>query len=310
METPSSELSKTLQALSNDLADTVARISQAVVAVHGRHRIPSSGVHWQPGVIVTAEHTVKREEDIFVTLPDNRTLPAQLAGRDASTDLAVLKLTGVELPVAEIGDSQALKVGHLMLAVGRAGENGATASLGVISALSGSWRTWSGGKIDQFVRLDMTSYPGFSGSALVNAQGQIVGINTFGPRSMVLALPASTVKRIVTQLLEKGRIARGYLGLGLQAVQLPDSLVTKLNLSGRGGVIVVTVKSSGPAEKAGVLIGDILIDIDGKLVNDTNDIQSALEPGQVGKALKTKIVRGGNLLELEIIVGELPRRDD
>ena len=147
----------------------------------------------------------------------------------------MLKLKGVELPVAEISDASLLKVGHLVIAVGRSVESGLSARLGIVNAKGGAWRSWYGGQIDQFIRLDLTLYPGFSGGPLVDAQGYIMGLNTAGPRRMVLAIPASTVNRVVDQLLEKGCIVRGYLGLSMQPVRLPENLKCTLNLAAFGG---------------------------------------------------------------------------
>jgi S1-C subfamily serine protease len=312
----SSATASTLLALSNDLADAVARAGQAVVAVNARPRIPSSGVHWRQGVIVTAEHTVQRDEEITLTLPDGQTgqtVKTELVGRDSSTDLAVLKLSGANganLPVAEIGDATDLKIGHLALAVGRPGERGLSASLGVVSALSGSWRTWGGSRIDQFIRLDLALYPGFSGGALVDARGRVAGIITSGPRNSVLAIPTATVNRVVEQLLARGRITRGFLGLGMQPVRLPDALKQSLKLEGHGGVIVVDVKPGGPADRAGALIGDVLVELDGRAISEPGDVQAALDPEQVGKTVKSKFVRAGARIELSIVVGERPAREE
>lgn len=294
--------------LSNNLAAAVELAGRAVVAVNARQRMPSSGVHWRPGIIVTAEHTVRRDEEVTVTLPDNRTVPATLAGRDSSTDLAVLRLQGVELPVAEMGDA-VLKVGHMVLAVGRPGESGVSASLGVLSAKGGAWRSWRGGQIDQFLRLDLTLYPGFSGGPLVDVAGRVLGINTSGPRHMALAIPASTVDRVVDGLLEKGRIARGYLGLGMQPVLLPDTLKSNLNLLQSAGVIVVNIEPNGPADQAGVLIGDVLLTLDGEPVSDTGDVQKTLGPEAVGTEVSVQLVRGGTLAEVTLTVGERPWRE-
>lgn len=293
--------------LSNDLAAAVELAGRAVVAVNARQRMPSSGVHWRPGIIVTAEHTVRRDEEVTVTLPDNRTVPATLAGRDSSTDLAVLRLQGVELPVAEISDA-VLRVGQMVLAVGRPGESGISASLGVLSAKGGG-RNWRGGQIDQFLRLDLTLYPGFSGGPLVDVAGRVLGINTSGPRQMALAIPASTVDRVVDGLLEKGRIARGYLGLGMQPVLLPDTLKSNLNLPQSEGVIVINVEPNGPADQAGVLIGDVLLTLDGKSVTNTGDVQKTLGPEAVGTEVSVQLVRGGTLAEVTLTVGERPWRE-
>lgn len=295
-----------LLALSNNLADIVEQTSRCVVAVKARSRISSSGVHWRKGVVVTADETIKRSEDITVTLDDGRTVPVTLVGRDSSTDIAVLKLPDVDLSVAQIGEASSLKVGHLVLAVGRSDESGLNASMGAVSALGGSWRSSYGGLIDQFVRLDLTLYPSIEGGPLVDAMGQVVGITVSGPRRTVLAIPTTTINRVVEQLLEKGRIARGYVGLGMQPVRLPETLKSRLNLAFVGGVIVVNIEPDGPADKAGVLIGDVLIAIDGTPVLEPADVQAMLGPQSVGQTLKAQIIRGGALVELVLAPAERP----
>jgi len=304
MSSSSAEMSSALLALSNNLADVVEQAGRSVVIVNGRSRMSSSGVHWRQGIIVTADETIKRSEDITITLPDGRTVPATLVGRDPSTDIAVLKLQDIELPVAEIGEASLLKVGHMVLAIGRSTESGLSASMGVVSALGGSWRSSYGGLIDQFVRLDLNLYPSIEGGPLVEATGRVVGITVSGPRRTVLSIPASTINRVVDQLLSKGHIARGYLGLGMQPVRLPETLKNTLNLSSVGGVIVVNVESDGPADKSGMLIGDVLVAIDGTPVSDTGDIQAMLGSHSVGKILNVQIVRGGTLVEVALTVGE------
>ena len=309
MERSSSEGASALLALSNDMAAAVEAASRSVVAVHARPRIPSSGVHWRRGVIVTADHTLRRDEEISVTLPDGGMIPAVLAGRDASTDLAVLTLQAAEFPVADIGDAAALRVGHVVLAVARPGERGVSASWGVISALGGPWRNWHGGQIDRFIRPDVSLYPGFSGGPLVDGRGRVMGINTSGPRSIVLTIPPETINRVVGQLLEKGRIVRGYLGLGMQPVRLPESVKQALNLHGTSGIIIVAVEPSSPAEKAGLLIGDVLVALDGVPVGDIADVQALLGPERVGTVIGASIIRGGLLAERTIMIGERPRRE-
>ena len=311
MASSTSETTSLLLGLSNDLAGAVQQAGAAVVAVNARQRIPSSGIHWSPGVIVTSDHTVERDEEITVTLADGRTVPATLAGRDPSTDIAILKVQGVEASTADIGDSNALAVGQMVLAVGRPGEHGLSASYGVISALSGNWSTYRGGQIDQFVRPDLTFYPGFSGGPLVNARGQIVGMNTSGlTRGLGVTIPASTVNRVADQLLSKGRIARGYLVLGFQPVHLPDSLKNTLSLASNGGLIVVTVEQGGPAEQAGMFIGDVLVALDNTPITDIDAVQSMLGSDRVGKAINARVVRGGVLADVAIIVAERPQRGE
>ncbi len=297
-----------LEALSNSLADAVERAGRSVVAVNARHRVPSSGTVWRPGVVVTAAHTVKRDEEITVSTPDGRTIAATLAGRDASTDLAVLKIDE-ELAVAEKGDAGSLRVGNLVVAIGRAGDGSPSASLGVVGALGGPWRTWRGGAVDRFIRLDVRLYAGFSGGPLASADGTVVGINTAGlSRSAGLSLPASTVDRVADELLARGRVARGFLGVGMQPIRLPSALATSLDLGGEGAVMVLGVEPGGPADTGGLLMGDVVVALDGTRVEDTDDVQSALGGERIGSPLRVTVVRAGALAELTVTVGEWPRR--
>jgi S1-C subfamily serine protease len=292
-----------LLSLSNDLAAAVERAAPAVVAVHAR-RLPSTGIHWRPGIVVTAEHTVRTAEDITVTMADGRSLPAVLAGRDPGTDLAVLRVADAGSVVATLGDDAALKVGHMVLALGY----GPRASWGVISALGPRWRSWRGGDIDRLVRLDLVLYPGFSGGPLVDAAGRVVGLNTSGlARETRLALPVTMVTRVADELLQKGHVSRGYLGLGMQPVRLPEPLRAQFGL-GAGALIVVMVEPSGPAARAGVLLGDVLVAMDGEPVGDLEDVQARLGSDRVGAEIPAVVLRGGVRTELRITVGEQPRR--
>ena len=293
-----------LLSLSNDLAAAVERAAPAVVAVHARRRLPSTGIHWRPGIVVTAEHTVRTAEDVTVTMADGRSLPAVLAGRDPGTDLAVLRVADAGSVVATPGDDAALKVGHMVLALGY----GPRASWGVISALGPRWRSWRGGDIDRLVRLDLVLYPGFSGGPLVDAAGRVVGLNTSGlARETRLALPVTMVTRVADELLQKGHVSRGYLGLGMQPVRLPEPLRAQLGL-GDGALIVVMVEPSGPAARAGVLLGDVLVALDGGPVGDLDDVQARLGSDRVGAEIPAVVLRGGVRTELRITVGEQPRR--
>jgi len=298
-----------LSALSHTLAETAARSGGSVVAVNARSRRPASGVHWRAGVVVTAEHLLPREEDILVTLADGAVRPAQLAGRDPGTDLAVLRVAGEAPPVAALGDAAHLQPATLALALARPGQD-LQASFGLISAVLGPWRTWRGGQIDRQVRLDLALYPGFSGGALVDAAGRTLGIVTAGlSRSGAIAVPVETVERVVDQLLARGRIARGYLGVGMQPVRLPTAFASTLGLAGEGGVIVVSLEAEGPAARSGVLIGDILVSLDGVAVGDTEDVLALLGPERIGRAVSAEVVRGGKRATITITIGERPGRD-
>ena len=297
-----------LVALSNALAEAVERVGRSVVAIHARPRIPSSGVLWRAGVVVATHHTVKRDEEIGVTLEGGRTVAAQLVGRDPTTDLAVLSLADdAGATAATLADSEALRVGQLALAVGRPGER-ITASFGGVSALGGAWRTWGGGAVDRFIQLDLAVYDGFSGGALADVEGRVAGINSSGlVRGGAVALPVSTVNRVVDQLLSKGRIARGYVGLGMQPVRLPEALARRLSLEGGGGAIVLEVQPGGPGDAAGVLVGDVLVTLDGTAVHDTSDVLAILGTDTVGRTLVARVVRAGEPVELRITVAERPR---
>ena len=307
----SSPPGETLVAFSNDLAGAVERAGRAVVAVHARRRIPASGVHWRPGVVVATNHTIRRDEDITVTLGDGSTVPVTLAGRDPGTDLAVLRLgdAGSNAPTATAADASALAVGQVVLAVGRPGES-VTASLGIVSALGGEWRTWQGGRIDRLVRLDLAIYDGFSGGPLVDAAGRVLGINTSGlARGAPVTIPAATVDRVTDQLLEKGHVTRGYLGVGMQPVRLPAALRQQLAVAGESALLVVSLEPEGPADKAGVLLGDILVALDGTAVSEPGDVLALLGPERVGARVTAQIVRGGQRVELPVTVGERRPRE-
>ena len=287
-----------LAALSGELAGIVETAAHTAVAVHARPRFSSSGAFWRPGVIVTAEHTVRREEEITVTLPSGKNASATLAGTDQGSDLAVLKVEaeGAILPV-----TGAPKPGNLALAIGRSEDSGVNATMGVISAVSGSWRTWRGGRLDHYIRLDLTLYPGSSGGLVVDVEGNAIGIATSAlSRIAGVAIPASTVNRVVDEILARGQVSRGYLGVGLQPIELPDH---------HKGLIVLSLGEEGPAAKAGVLVGDILVSLDGTPVAEPEDVQNVVEGQSVGQTVRAGVIRGGEPRTLAIAIGERPRRD-
>jgi S1-C subfamily serine protease len=303
------ESSATLAALSNNLADVVERADRSVVAIHARSRIPSSGVLWRKGVVVTADHTIKRDEDISITLHDGSRVPATIAGRDATTDIAVLKLdTGESAVPATLGDASRLRAGHLVLVVGRPGDD-VTASLGLVSIVGGEWRTWRAGKIDHYILLDVAIHDGFSGSPLVDTSGNVVGINTSGlARARAMTIPTSTVNRVVDALLTKGRIARGYLGLAMQPVRLAEDLAKSVGMADTLGLIIVNVEPGGPGADGGALLGDVVVSANGHAVRDPRDLLAALGPDSIGRPLKLRVIRAGAPRDLDIKVRERSAR--
>jgi S1-C subfamily serine protease len=287
-----------LAALSNELAAAVERAGKSVVAVHARPRFSSSGVFWKSGVIVTAEHAIRREEDIRVTLPDGKSAVATLLGSDSGSDLAVLKVDAEGAPV--IAALEAPVPGNLALTIGRSEDSGVNATMGIISAIGPAWRTWRGGRLDSYIRLDLTLYPGSTGGLVVNVSGEAIGIATPAlSRIAGVAIPAPNIDRAVEEILKRGRVARGYLGVGLQPVEISDH---------QKGLIILSVETGGPAAKAGILIGDILVSLGGKSVEDTEDIQAALEGHAVGTAIETVVSRGGEERGISITIGERPVR--
>jgi serine protease DegQ len=305
VENQTSEKTNQLITLSRDLASAVERVSPFVVAVNARPRVATSGVLWRPGVVVATHHTIEREEEITVLLHDGREAPATLIGRDVSTDLAALKIDEASGAAGIVDQADELKVGRLILAVGRTGGEGVSASLGCISAVGGAWRAWQGGIIDHFVRLDLNIYLGFSGSPLVGADGRVLGINTSGlGRGTALTIPAVTVNRVVDALLKGGRIPRPYIGVGMQPVRLTDAIKSKLNLVNDGGVIVLSVEPGSPADNAGFLVGDVLVALGATSITDIDDVQAALAPESVGQTIDALVVRGGERTNMAVTIGE------
>lgn len=300
-------MQSSLVSLSNELAKLVEDFKSRVVAVHARSHYPSSGVQWRPGVVVTANHTVGQDEDIQVTLPTGKRADATLTGRDSGTDIAVLKVEGLASPAAETGTVDSAQVGELALVLGRSPDSGPNASLGVISAVSGPWRTWRGGRLDQYIRLDAKLFPNSSGGAVIDSRGRLLGIATTGlSRIAGLAIPASSIERIVDALLAKGYVPRGYIGIGVQPVALPEALRTSLSVASKTGVMVVNVESGGPADQAGLLLGDILLTLDGSSLEQVEELQAFSDSSVIGKPVKAQVVRGGAPRELTITVGERP----
>jgi len=284
-----------LVALSNDLAGTVERVAAGVVAVEARSRIGSSGFFIRPDLILTADHALESDE-VEIVRAGGTAEPATIAGRDPSTDLALLRVTTPGPPL-EFAAPEALRVGAIALAVARDDDGDLAASMGVISAVGGAWRTWQGGDVDRFVRPDLSLYPRFSGSPLVDAGGHVFGLNTGGlSRRQIVTVPGSTIQRVVDALLTRGgRIPRGYLGVALQAVA--------------GGAIVLGVEPGSPADRGSLIVGDIIVAIGGKPIEDADDVHAQLGAGTVGTELAVDVLRGGAPKSLRVTVGDRPADD-
>jgi S1-C subfamily serine protease len=304
-----SEAPSTLSVFSDQLANAVERAARSIVTVAARPRQPASGIIWNAGqetIVLTADHVVEREENITVILPDKREIKAQLIGRDPSTDLAALRLPTLDLGTESVPaeTAEGLRVGHLVLAVGRPSSDGPRVSFGVVSALDGPRRSWHGGEIEGIIYADVTLYPGFSGGPLVDLAGRVVGMNSSQLTRQSSAVPVATLRRVAHTLLTHGRMRRGYLGIGAQQVPLPAALAQKAGLTQETALLIVTVEPNSPAEQAGLLMGDLLVTLGGRPITDVAALHAQLGSDRLGQTLTAKVIRGGVPHELNVTIAE------
>ena len=255
-------------------------------------------------MIVTAHHVLEQEDNINVGFSDGQTRPATLVGRDPTTDLAVLRVQTNGLPMSTWVEPDELRVGNLMLALGRPGQR-VRATMGIVSALGKSWRTPSGGTLARYLQTDLTMYPGFSGGPLVDASGNILGVNTSALlRDATLTIPTPTVRQVVQTLLTHGHIQRGFLGVGAQPIKLSES--TAKQLEQETGLLLVSVAPGSPAEKGQLFLGDTIVSIAGAPVRHLDDLFGVLSGDRVGTSVPVRVLRGGQLQELSVVIGERP----
>lgn len=296
-------MAETLIGLSQELGQAVSEAGKAVLRVEGRRRLPASGFVWSAdGWIITASHALRRDEGIIVGWEGGEMIEAILAGRDPLRDLALLKISPGVVQETPFGKLEDIRVGHLVLALGRPGE-GVMATLGVISALGSPRPSSSRHPSRQYLQTDVVMYPGFSGGPLVSASGVILGMNTSGlMRGASIAIPVGRVERSVKALIEHGRIRQGYLGVSLQPVRISEQHSTEIGQE--TGLMVVSVESGGPAEEAGVLQGDVLVKIDGGRLTNMDQLFFALGDEQIGQTLTLEVLRAGKPAELQVRIGE------
>lgn len=292
-----------LMQFSNDLAGLVENIGQSTVRIEARRRHPATGIVWSAdGVIVTAHHVVERDENIQVGLPNGEKVAATLVGRDPSTDIAVLRTQASGLAVPAWADPASLKVGHLVLALGRPGDD-MLSTFGVISALGDAWRTNAGGRVDRYIQPDVAMYPGFSGGPLVTMDGEVAGLNTSATmRDTSLTIPGTTLRRVVESLLTHGKMRRGYLGVSTQPVRLPAALEKQLGQE--TGLLIVNVAADSPADKGGLMLGDTIIALDNQPVRQMDDLLGLLGVDTVGVSTPVRVVRGGQVQEVTVTIGQ------
>lgn len=294
----------TLTDLSNGLADAAEKGGAGTVLVDARKRYPASGIAYSAEMVLTADHVVTRDEDLRVITPDGKTVSAALAGRDPGSDLALLRLTEKVLTPAKVSNSAA-KVGQLVLALGRPDKSGVQASWGIITAIGGPARTGRGGLLDEYIQTETTSYPGFSGGPLVNTEGEVLGLNTSGlAHGSALTIPVKFAWRIAEALAKHGSVKRGYLGVRTQSVDIPEAARSALKREQPHGLLVLWLEEGGPAEKGGLMVGDILAAVAGQPVDEPDDLFAALNTDTVGKAIAIEVLRGGRPETVKVTVGE------
>ena len=297
-------MSNILVELSDSMAAAAEKAAASTVMVNARRRMPASGIAFAAALILTADHVIEREDGITVVLPDGSESAVTLAGRDPGSDLAVLRLEKGRLPPAEAAAKA--RIGQLVLALGRPSPEGIEVSLGVVSAMGGPVRT-PHGSIDRYIRTDTTPYPGFSGGPLVDAEGRVVGLNTSGfGLGVALTIPAGYAWKVADQLARNGSVKRGYLGVRSEAVELTEAAQKDLNRKQATGLLLVSVERKSPAEAGGMIVGDILVGIDGQPVPDHDALFARLTGDGVGKTVAIEVLRGGKPQTFKVEIGARP----
>jgi S1-C subfamily serine protease len=293
-----------LTTFSNDMADVVDILAKNTVMVNARKRLPTSGLLVQPDQVLTVDHGVEKEEGIELLIADVGLVSGKLVGRDPGTDLALIRVDR-EVPHFEQIAQASARVGMPSIMVGRPEPEGHQASFGIVTAVGGGLRTMKGSILDHYVATDATPYPGFSGGPLSSLDGSIIGINTSGlVGGLSLAIPISLAMSVAGQLVNFGRVKRGFLGIRSQKVDLQDSLRKTNPTIPLTGLLVVGLEGDGPASLSGILVGDILVEAGGVKLTNHDDLIVMLAGDVAGKEVPFEIVRGGELKRIPVTVGE------
>ncbi|HEY0184521.1 MAG TPA: S1C family serine protease [Rhodopila sp.] len=290
-----------IEQFSAGLADRVAAAAPVVVAVHAGQR-PSSGILWRPDVVVASEQMLPQDTTGLQVVRGGRRIGAVVAGRDSGTNVAVLKLEAA-LDGALPSATAAVRVGSLALIVGADAAGGATGRLAMVHALGEAWHSMAGGRIDALIRLD-SRLGTDEGGPVLSLSGGLIGMSTSGPRRRTIVIPAATLARVVDPLLTEGRIARAWLGVGLQPVLIPDSF--RQAAARESGLMVVGLASGGPAEAAGILPGDIVLDIDGGAVDRPRALSALLSPDRIGQSAALRVLRAGAVQTIGVTIAARP----
>jgi S1-C subfamily serine protease len=293
-----------LSALSDSMIEAVEKAGKSTVLVNGRQRMPASGIVYATDLILTADQVVERDEDITVTLADGLNVTASLAGRDPGNDLALLRLEKASITPADKATQDA-RVGQLVIALGRPDLEGIEASMGIVSAIGGPVRTGRGGLLERYLRTDVVPFPGFSGGPLIDSEGRVVGINTSGlAHGAAITIPAFLAWSDAENLAKYGYIKRGYLGIRSQQVELATDLQKVLAREQGTGLLLVSVEKGSPAEAGSLMVGDILVAIEGQAIADHDELMVHLSGESVGKPLAMQLLRGGQPVNISVTVGE------
>lgn len=293
--------------LSERLAALAKEGARSVVRVDAR-RAPSSGVVWSAdGVLLTAHHNLENEEGIEVGLPDGRTVPAEIVGRDPTTDVAALRIAEKDLAVPAWAEAGDLDTGHLLVGLTRPGR-AVRAGLGLLARAAEGWRTPAGGKLDRYLEADLPLHPGFSGGLVLDLAGRAVGLATAGLlRGAAMVVPLPTLRRVAGALLSHGRVRRGFLGIASFPIRLPGRVETQAGQP--GGLLVTNVEDDSPAARAGLLLGDVLLSLGGEPVAHLSDLLPLLEEDRIGAALPARVLRAGELKSLTVAIGARERKE-
>jgi len=295
----STDSSAILETVSNAIVNVADKLSPSVVRVGaGRWRGGTGTVWSRDGHIVTSNHVLGRTDEIEVGFSDGTKQVAKVVGRDPYSDIALLKIDSDHLSPVEAGDSDALKVGQFVLALANPMGRNPSATYGIVTNPAFSIRSWWGGAPNKVLVTDARLNPGYSGGPLVDARGRVIGINAAYANNRGISIPVNTVKTVVDKLMQDGKIKHAYLGIVADIIRLPENIANQPEINQPGGLIIYNVEQDSAAKKAGLAMGDVVVKLDGKQVEDIMDLHEMLDDKAIGKRVKLSVLRGEKLIEL------------